>query len=128
MATSTVARTRQKATNSPNSSSTALRENQSRRRLEELRSTHTVHLSHIDGAVVAASLQAGEEHLTWTQLASSQWLVDEIDDALRRIDNNKYGECEDCGNLIPPERLETIPHARRCVTCQGRSHGSSTNR
>jgi hypothetical protein len=24
--------------------------------------------------------------------------------------------------------LETIPHARRCVTCQGRSHGSSTNR
>ena len=71
---------------------------------------------------------SGEEHLTWTQLASSQWLLDEIDDALTRIDNNTYGECEDCGNPIAPERLETIPHARRCVTCQGRSHGSSTNR
>jgi DnaK suppressor protein len=85
--------------------------------LEELRTTHTVQLSHIDGAVIAASFQAGEEHLTWTQLTSSHRLLDEIDDALKRIDNDEYGDCEECGSSIAPERLETIPYARRCVRC-----------
>jgi phage/conjugal plasmid C-4 type zinc finger TraR family protein len=29
-----------------------------------------------------------------------------------------YGVCEDCGTRIAPERLEAIPNATRCVTCQ----------
>lgn len=27
-------------------------------------------------------------------------------------------ECEDCGEEIPPRRLEALPGARRCVVCQ----------
>ncbi len=45
-------------------------------------------------------------------------LLDEIDDALRRIDEGKYGICENCGEEIPKERLEAIPYARLCVKCQ----------
>jgi phage/conjugal plasmid C-4 type zinc finger TraR family protein len=29
-----------------------------------------------------------------------------------------YGTCEDCGRRIAEERLEALPDATRCVTCQ----------
>jgi hypothetical protein len=27
-------------------------------------------------------------------------------------------ECDDCGNIIPPQRVEAIPNVTRCVRCQ----------
>ncbi|MBM3322843.1 hypothetical protein FJY69_05145 [candidate division WOR-3 bacterium] len=41
----------------------------------------------------------------------------EIESALRRIEDGTYGKCERCGNAVPPERLELVPHARLCVKC-----------
>lgn len=32
---------------------------------------------------------------------------------------NTTGLCEDCGEAIPAQRLETIPNANCCVRCQG---------
>jgi DnaK suppressor protein len=29
-----------------------------------------------------------------------------------------YGVCEDCGKRIGDERLEALPDATRCITCQ----------
>lgn len=43
--------------------------------------------------------------------------VSETRDALRRLDDGTYGICEKCAAPIPYERLEAIPHARRCVRC-----------
>ena len=42
----------------------------------------------------------------------------EIVDALARIDAGTYGQCENCGQEIPYERLETLPSTRLCVTCK----------
>lgn len=42
----------------------------------------------------------------------------EIDIALRRVAVGTYGECEDCGEEINPNRLKAIPWARYCVSCQ----------
>lgn len=46
----------------------------------------------------------------------------EIDDALKRIQACTYGKCEDCGEDIPPARLEVVPHARFCMKCKAK-HG-----
>ncbi len=43
-----------------------------------------------------------------------------IDDALERIEDGEYGECQDCGDQIPIGRLKIRPFATRCVTCQSR--------
>ncbi|MBX6355938.1 MAG: TraR/DksA C4-type zinc finger protein [Micromonosporaceae bacterium] len=48
--------------------------------------------------------------------ATRQSLAD-VTEALRRIEQGTYGQCEACGQAIPPERLEIIPHARTCVAC-----------
>jgi DnaK suppressor protein len=37
-----------------------------------------------------------------------------IDAALRRMDENVFGECVDCGDDIPMDRLEALPFALRC--------------
>ncbi len=47
-------------------------------------------------------------------------LLEQIDDAMRRIDAGTYGVCERCGERIEPERLEAIPYARLCMDCKRR--------
>jgi DnaK suppressor protein len=44
--------------------------------------------------------------------------VEEIDDALRRIDRKSYGSCERCHEPIPKARLRALPFARLCVACK----------
>ena len=45
---------------------------------------------------------------------------EQVERALSRLAEGKYGECEDCGQRIPTERLRFRPEATRCVDCQGR--------
>jgi RNA polymerase-binding protein DksA len=45
-------------------------------------------------------------------------LLYHIDEALRRIRNNTYGICSECGKPINPARLEAVPHARMCIECK----------
>lgn len=45
--------------------------------------------------------------------------LEEITEALERIDSGEYGRCETCGAEIPDARLEALPHARLCIKCQG---------
>jgi DnaK suppressor protein len=44
--------------------------------------------------------------------------VEEIDDALRKIDRKFYGACERCYQPIPKARLRALPFARLCVACK----------
>jgi len=41
--------------------------------------------------------------------------IEEIDAALKRIENKTYGVCEDTGEKIQKERLEAIPYTRFSV-------------
>lgn len=45
-------------------------------------------------------------------------IVKKIEDALKSIENNTYGKCKSCGRDITYERLEFIPYAENCVSCQ----------
>jgi phage/conjugal plasmid C-4 type zinc finger TraR family protein len=55
---------------------------------------------------------------------SVQRLLDEnrlqAERATSRKATGEYGVCEDCGQKISAERLEFLPEATRCVTCQAR--------
>ena len=44
--------------------------------------------------------------------------LQEIDDALRRIDDGTYGTCLRCGKPIDEARLEAVPTARYHAKCQ----------
>ena len=44
--------------------------------------------------------------------------LNQIDDALDRIEDATYGMCEECGVKIPKGRLKVMPFAKYCVECQ----------
>ena len=44
--------------------------------------------------------------------------INEIDIALRKIDNNTYGICNMCDEEIGIQRLQAKPHAVFCVHCR----------
>jgi DnaK suppressor protein len=41
-----------------------------------------------------------------------------VDEALRRIEEGTFGECEECGEDIEFRRLEARPTATLCVACK----------
>ncbi len=43
--------------------------------------------------------------------------LQQVDDALARMDAGTYGICANCGRPIPPARLEVRPFAEHCVAC-----------
>jgi DnaK suppressor protein len=56
----------------------------------------------------------------------------EIEKALAKMATGAFGNCEDCGDEIPPKRLMIVPQARLCAGCQafeerqqGRARGLS---
>ncbi|MGH3851161.1 MAG: TraR/DksA family transcriptional regulator, partial [Pseudonocardiaceae bacterium] len=53
-----------------------------------------------------------------TLSAQARAAVDEIDQALGRMDAGTYGVCEGCNNPIPKERLRALPYASLCVACK----------
>jgi DnaK suppressor protein len=44
--------------------------------------------------------------------------IEEIDEALGRIEDGTYGQCEQCGKPIAEERLKAMPTARYDAECQ----------
>lgn len=61
--------------------------------------------------------------LTETERARLQ----EVEEALDRLENGKYGKCETCGNLISPTRLEALPFARLCIECKAKEEKLSNS-
>ncbi|MFG2603112.1 TraR/DksA family transcriptional regulator [Streptomyces sp. NPDC048514] len=52
-------------------------------------------------------------------MAQAREHLEELDQALERLEQGCYGQCEGCGGRIPPERLEIRPAATTCVRCAG---------
>lgn len=53
------------------------------------------------------------------QAASAEGrLLSEMDEAIARVADGKFGECEACGKEIDHRRLDVVPHARLCLKCQ----------
>ncbi len=38
--------------------------------------------------------------------------------ALQKIEDGSFGDCERCGEAIAEKRLDALPFARYCITCQ----------
>jgi DnaK suppressor protein len=54
--------------------------------------------------------------------------LQEIDGALRRIDEGVYGICEECGREIDERRLAAQPTATRCIACQAQHEKTYAHR
>jgi DnaK suppressor protein len=64
------------------------------------------------------SQQHHEEWIFLNRNTIDMKLLREIGDALHRTDHDQYGVCLECDEAISTKRLDAVPWARYCVTCQ----------
>jgi DnaK suppressor protein len=69
-----------------------------------------------DDAANAASSTFSRES-GYGLLEEFRFLLDEIDQADRRVESGTYGICEDCGSTICDDRLAAVPATRWCLHC-----------
>lgn len=79
-----------------------------------------------------------EVYADWTDLASVETdktlqlkirdrernLMSKIHEALRRIDEGTFGECERCGDEIAEPRLKARPVTTLCIDCKSELEGA----
>ena len=58
-----------------------------------------------------------EQEFTLSLMENDGGTLSQIENALERIEEGTYGQCEECGVKIPKSRLNAIPFATLCVRC-----------
>ena len=66
-----------------------------------------------------------EQEFTLSLMQNEEQVLQEIREALDRIDHATFGKCEECHNPIPKARLQALPYARHCVSCARKLQQSS---
>jgi len=83
------------------------------------KSTKEVSMDEVrDSADIASDYY--ERELAMGLSETERMRLQEVEEALERIDNGTYGKCEACGNLIAGPRLEALPFAKFCVDCKAK--------
>jgi DnaK suppressor protein len=68
--------------------------------------------------VVEFAVRTAEQDVTAVTASLRSQILREVDNALTRYSRGTYGACESCQEEISPNRLQALPWARYCLTCQ----------
>ena len=66
-----------------------------------------------------------EQEFTLSLLQNEEQVLGEIREALKRMDAETFGKCEECQGAIPKARLQAPPYTRHCVKCARKLQQSS---
>jgi RNA polymerase-binding protein DksA len=58
-----------------------------------------------------------DQEFTLGLIENEQLTLDQIQDALKRIQAGTYGRCEECGGPIAKPRLQALPYTPYCIEC-----------
>jgi RNA polymerase-binding protein DksA len=58
-----------------------------------------------------------DQEFTLELIENEQATLEQVQDALNRIDAGTYGRCVDCAEPISKPRLQALPYTRRCIAC-----------
>lgn len=89
---------------------------QQRAQLSELHAPDRHHLADLEE--MASDTMETDSICALFNLGSAT--LSEIEVALEKIEQDRYGACETCERPIHPDRLEVLPFASLCVDCQRR--------
>lgn len=93
---------------------------QRRQAIDDIRADRAIALEGDDGVEDEGEMSEFDRNRsTALDLASRQsQLVEEIDEALARIEDGTYGQCSRCGKPLDEERLKAMPTAKYDAECQ----------
>ncbi|SHJ04093.1 TraR/DksA C4-type zinc finger protein [Lutispora thermophila] len=79
---------------------------------------NTSELSSYDNHPGDLGTETFEAEKNFSFRTNDKYVIGEVNEALRKIENGTYGICENCGKEIAEERLDIIPYARLCISCE----------
>lgn len=94
------------------------------RQAEELEAEQQALAADPDAAEMSGDIESGdcvasrEREVDLKLSAHIQEMIAQIDRATERLNAGTYGECARCHARIPAARLEALPYAELCVSCQ----------
>jgi len=80
----------------------------------------SIHEDFASGRAADWSEQAGErenDEVLNALEAEAKIEIQQLSNAITRIENGQYGICSSCGDDIAPGRLEVQPAALKCINC-----------
>jgi DnaK suppressor protein len=80
-------------------------------------------LAHVDNHPGDGATELHDEEVDETTEIFLDEEVRRIEEARRALTDGTYGTCKACGREIPAERLQAVPEAVRCVSCQRHFEG-----
>jgi DnaK suppressor protein len=58
-----------------------------------------------------------DQEFTLGLIENEQATLEQVNDALARINQGTYGRCEECATPIAKPRLQALPYTRHCIEC-----------
>lgn len=58
-----------------------------------------------------------DQEFTLGLIENERVTLEEIQEALSRIESGTFGRCLECNAVIPKPRLQALPYTRHCIQC-----------
>ena len=58
-----------------------------------------------------------DQEFTLSLIENEQGTLEQVLDALGRIDAGTFGRCQECGEAIAKPRLQALPYTAHCIQC-----------
>jgi RNA polymerase-binding transcription factor DksA len=82
-------------------------------------------LSHTPIHMADLGSDSFEQEFTLNLMQTEEQVLEEIAEALGRIDQGTFGRCEECNAVVPKGRLQAVPYTKHCVKCARKVQQSS---
>ena len=83
-------------------------------------------LSQEGGDVMDAAMDTVQDEISSQLIEVESRELSQIEEALNRIKDGTYGDCDICGKQIPIARLQAVPYAVTCIECARNQETPST--
>lgn len=77
--------------------------------------------SQYDDHIAELGTDAFDRERDLASLDSLESVLEEVEIALRKIEEGTYGVCDACGKPISAVRLEALPYASLCLDCENQA-------
>ena len=86
--------------------------------LEEQREFRHEQLAQLHAPTPRGPLGSTDPEIFRSLVSGAREALRDIQAALWRMDEGRYGRCISCGDAVEVERLEILPQTARCMACQ----------
>jgi DnaK suppressor protein len=85
---------------------------------DEMKNLRTVKGVDVTGDIADAAFEAGSDEVSSQLAQMDSRELSQIERALARLKQGKYGTCENCERKIARARLNALPYATLCINCE----------